>query len=466
MEKEYKFSLCDVLELYQSDEESARILLRKNIRALYDWRVRTMMGEKKDSFFWDNDRVVRNDKYTHDVEDVDSELFLNLDEFILDQKSQWNLLTRFWCYQTMAKMKNLNFVRMRQLNCELWFGKITTKNSMPRIADMQSNDWWEIYHIDWIKYDAGVEMPMFLSEHQSDSDVAKEVDEDIKKEKFWGLFNTLSSEWQKIFSLMMWWYTSASIARQTGISKQAVSSTRLKLQAYFEIKLSFNNLIIEPLMEDYKFSIIPVRRLIEKWTDIVSHCNLPKTSLRASDFNEQFKWVEKIENVIAKWLWESFHSLAWLVMTSTNINYDQVDTTCKLFSNLYWDRFSSIQGKVVRQLDSLPKIEVSNFPIQLFVEYWRRLFIIRWIADGIRREWDKFIVSEVKTTKKKRTEEMIEWNKQMDIYALMLYYNCKIEADCEYVFINTDSWEVTTHRYTPDLKATEEMIHSYCKDYK
>jgi hypothetical protein len=88
MEKEYKFSLCDVLELYQSDEESARILLRKNIRALYDWRVRTMMGEKKDSFFWDNDRVVRNDKYTHEIEDVDSELFLNLDEFILDQKSQ------------------------------------------------------------------------------------------------------------------------------------------------------------------------------------------------------------------------------------------------------------------------------------------------------------------------------------------------------------------------------------------
>jgi hypothetical protein len=37
-------------------------------------------------------------------------------------------------------------------------------------------------------------MPMFLSEHQSDSDVAKEVDEDIKKEKFWGLFNTLSLE--------------------------------------------------------------------------------------------------------------------------------------------------------------------------------------------------------------------------------------------------------------------------------
>ena len=181
------------------------------------------------------------------------------------------------------------------------------------------------------------------------------------------------------------------------------------------------------------------------------------SNLNDNTFQPQTKLAQRLK----KWLGKAFHSIIAKAMTGGDVEY-----WMSVYSRLYGSSFRDIAGKVIRQIQTLPPLVMENMPMDLWIEiqfekYWK-LYVLSWEIDWIYYDWDTLVISEIKTTYSDWTKEQIDWNFQLDLYALMINLNLRIEdIECEYLFVNTTTWDVSTYRYKPDLEFIDQKLQDY-----
>ncbi len=181
-----------------------------------------------------------------------------------------------------------------------------------------------------------------------------------------------------------------------------------------------------------------------------------------SNLNEYtYRPPNKIQERISLSMWKAIHSLANRVLMWWDYEY-----IVSMYCKVYWDKFKNIWSNIVNWLNKLPKNNFENTPVELYIEKemekWWKLYILSAEIDCMYYEDDKLVIREIKTTSNERTDEQIEWNIQLPLYALMMYYNTRIvDIECEFIFISKDNWEVTTARFTPDLENIDKVLSDY-----